>query len=156
MLLALLCVCMLIFWNSEEQSDNLKKALNQSYSDGINAAHFIEENLSADEVFVSDYVPRASTVIAYLDKEYNFYYAGSGKRTTYADWSKEQERQITLEDLNAWVRTEFPEKEAYYLLVTRSSCVTQAEKLKECEILYQTKEATTKGEEYTLYRVLSK
>lgn len=153
LLLAVLSICAFIFWNSDEQSDNLSKAISHTYSDGIHAARYIEENLSSDEVFVSDHVPRASTVIAYLDDEYNFYYAGSGEKTTYADWSEKQKLQISLADLNAWVKSTFPDKEVYYLLVTRNSCVQQAEKLEECEILYRTQEETTKGEEYTLYRI---
>lgn len=150
----ILIVCMLMFWCSNEQRDSLQNIFSKTYSDGINVAHYIEENLSSDEVFVSDYVPRASTVIAFLDEEYDFYYAGSGKKTTYADWSEEQGKEIMLEDLIDWVKSNFPEKEAFYLMITRNSCVKQAEKLSECEIVYQTAEETVKDEEYTLYRVL--
>ena len=86
-LLGILAVVMLLHWNSDAEPSNLQQALHGSYSDGQNAAEFIREEISPDEIILSTDVPMESTILAYL-KDYRFYYAGSGKITTYADWTE--------------------------------------------------------------------
>ena len=92
-------------------------------------------------------------MIAYLP-EYTFYFAGNGQRETYADWSDEQDGRISFEELLEWIRTSFPEQSEFYLLDSGDSCLTEADRLAECEVLYQTLEETARGEEYTIYRVI--
>ena len=149
----LLSVCMFLRWNDKEESSSLANALNGVYSDGVYTAEYIRENIPQDALLVTVNVPYASTVLAYLP-EYDFYFAGNGQKETYADWSVEQEKKISFEELLSWAGTNFPEREELYLLDSKDSCLTEADRLAECEVLYRTSEDTARGEEYTIYRVI--
>lgn len=152
--LLVFAVFMMLQWNSEDESSNLNNALHGLYSDGVNTAEFIGENISSDELIVSVNVAMASPVLACLSQDYRFYFAGNGQMASYADYGKEQSRQISMEELLAWSRTNFPEKKEFYLLDSEGSCIMDGEGLNAFQILYQTKQETAKGEEYTLYRIL--
>ncbi len=152
LLLIVLSVCMFINWNSEKESSNLDHALRGLYSDGENVAEYIKENIPADELIVTTDVPMASTIAAYL-RGYEFYYAGNRQIETYADWSEEQSGSVSYADLCRWCRENFKEKDGFYLLWTNEACVYDAEELEGCEVLYQTKEPTVRGEEYTIYKI---
>lgn len=151
-LLGILAVVMLLHWNSDAEPSNLQQALHGSYSDGQNAAEFIREEISPDEIILSTDVPMESTILAYL-KDYRFYYAGSGKITTYADWSEEQSQIISLDQVIAWCRESFPEKDYIYLIQSRDSCIADPEKLDGQECIYETEGVTVRGEEYGIYRI---
>lgn len=153
LMLLVLSVCMFMRWNAPEEASSLDNALHGSYSDGETTAEYIRENISPQELVVSVNVPCASTVLAYLP-EYRFYFAGSGQAESYADWSQEQSGEISFEELLAWVRANFPEQEAFYLLDSRDSCLTGQEGLQQQELLYETKKTTARGEEYRIYRVV--
>lgn len=152
-LTVILSVCMFWRWNDKEESSSLANALWGSYSDGVYAAEYIKENIPSDALMISVNVPYASTVVAYLP-EYSFYFAGNGQEETYADWSESQESRISFEELRIWAETNFPGESEFYLLDSGDSCLIEADRLKECEILYQTSEKTARGEEYTVYRVI--
>lgn len=151
-LLGILAVVMLLHWNSDAEPSNLQQALHGSYSDGQNAAEFIREEISPDEIILSTDVPMESTILAYL-KDYRFYYAGSGKITTYADWSEEQSQIISLDQVIAWCRESFPEKDYIYLIQSSDSCIVDPEKLDGQECIYETEGVTVRGEEYGIYRI---
>lgn len=151
-LLGILAVVMLLHWNSDAEPSNLQQALHGSYSDGQNAAEFIREEISPDEIILSTDVPMESTILAYL-KDYRFYYAGSGKITTYADWSEEQSQIISLDQVIAWCRESFPEKDYIYLIQSRDSCIADPERLDGQECIYETEGVTVRGEEYGIYRI---
>lgn len=101
---------MMLQWNSEDENSNLDNALHGLYSDGVYTAKYIGENISPDEIIVSANVAMASTVQAYLPADYQFYFAGNGKIATYADYSEDQSRQISAEELLNWFEINFPEK----------------------------------------------
>ena len=151
-LLITLCLGMFLHWNSEAEVSSLNNALNGVYSDGKNTAEFIKENISPEEVFVSADIPMASTVLAYLP-EYDFYFAGNGQKATYADWSETQSTAISFEGLKIWAKEQFPNKKEFYLLWMEDSRLTDADGLRNCEILYQTLGKTVRGEEYTIFRI---
>lgn len=148
----LLAICMFGHWNSQDEPSNLNNALHGIYSDGGNAAAFIRENIDSEEIIVSDNIPLASTVVAYL-KDYEFYYAGNGKKESYADWSEDQSKVIGYEELLGWARETFPDKKEFFLIQTNGSCVYEAEALEECEVLYQSENVTVRGEEYKILKV---
>ncbi len=152
LMLLVLSVCMFMRWNDPEEASSLDNALHGLYSDGETAAEYIRENIPLQELVVSVNVPYASTVLAYLP-EHQFYFAGSGQRESYADWSQEQSGEISFAELLTWVKKNFPERKAFYLLDSGDSCLTDQEGLWEQELLYETKEATARGEEYRIYRV---
>lgn len=149
-LLLVLSVCMFLQWNSEDETSSMDNALHGLYSDGVNAAEYIKENISSDELIITVNIPYASTVSAYLP-EYEFYFAGNRQKESYADWSEEQSGQISFEGLLDWVQTDFGDKQEFYLMDSSGSCLTDAGQLGECEVLYQTKQETARGEEYTIY-----
>lgn len=151
-LLIVLSVGMFVNWNSENESSSLNMALHGLYSDGKNAADYIRENIPPEELIVSADVPMASTVLAYL-REYEFYYAGNGQKESYADWSDSQSVSIGYHTFLKWCRETFPERQEFYLLWTNDSHICNAEDLGNCQILYQTKEPTVRGEEYIIYRI---
>ncbi len=153
LMVILLSFCMFLRWNDKEESSSLANALNGVYSDGVYTAEYIRENIPQDALLVTVNVPYASTVLAYLP-EYEFYFAGNGQKETYADWSVEQEKKISFEELLSWAGINFPEREELYLLDSKDSCLTQADRLAECEVLYRTSEDTARGEDYTIYRVI--
>ena len=150
--LGMLALAMLFHWNSEEEPSNLQQALHGSYSDGQNAAEFIQNQIGSDEIMISTDVPLDSTILAYL-KDYRFYYAGTGKETSYADWSEEQSQTITLEEMLAWCKSTFPMKKEAYLIQGNASCIIDAEKLADYEVIYETEGTTVRGEEYRIYRI---
>lgn len=152
-LLLVLSVCMFMRWNHPEETSSLDNALFGRYSDGVYTAEYIKENIAPDALMVSVNVPYASTVAAYLP-EYVFYFAGNGRIESYADWSDDQSRKISYGQLLLWVKVNFPDQSEFYLLGTRDSCLTEADGLMECEVLYQTGEESARGEEYTVYRVM--
>ena len=153
LLLVIMAVSMFGRWNAEEENSSLENALHGIYSDGKYTAEYIKNELPEDALFISDNIPYASTVLAYLGGDYEFYYGGEQKTESYADWSKAQSSTVRLEELLAWVKTAFPQREEFYILKTADSCIKEAEGLKEYEICYQTPEAAARGEEYTIYRV---
>ena len=151
-LLGILAVVMLLHWNSDAEPSNLQQALHGSYSDGQNAAEFIREEISPDEIILSTDVPMESTILAYL-KNYRFYYAGSGKVTSYADWSEEQSQTISWNRIITWCKESFPQKDYIYLIQGSDSCITDPEKLEGQECIYETEGSTVRGEEYGIYRI---
>lgn len=148
-LLILLATFMLMHWNSEEEPSNLKNALYGVYSDGGNTADFIRENISPEALIISDNIPMASTILAHL-RDYEFYYAGNGKKESYADWSEEQSRTISYEELLAWVRDTFPGIKEFFIVQTTESCIYDAEAMDKCEVLYQSENGTVRAEEYKI------
>lgn len=151
-LLMILSICMFVNWNSEKETSSLSRALRGVYSDGGNAAEYIKENIPSEELIISADIPMTSTVLAYLDG-YEFYYAGSGRKESYADWSEEQCSVISYQELLNWCRNTFPDKQICYILWTQGGCIYDTEELKTCEIVYRTKEQTVRGEDYTVYKV---
>lgn len=153
--LLLLSITMFLRWNAPEESSSLKNALSGVYSDGVNAAAYIRENVDKEELIFSTDVSEASTVQAYLGKEYTFYYAGSGKKATYADYADEQKKTVTYEQLLTWVNDNFPEKDSFYILESPGKCIEELsdEVRAEFQVCYQTEGETARGEEYTLYLV---
>ena len=152
-LVLIFAVAMGLQWNSEGERSNLDNALRGLYSDGVYTAEFMEENISPEEIIVSSNVAMASSVLAYLPKDYQFYFAGNGEPASYADYSESQHKQIGMEELLNWSREKFPEKEGFYLLDSGDSCIIDREKLEGYEILYRTGQETARGEEYTIYYV---
>lgn len=151
-LLILLVFCMAIHWNSQDEPSNLDHALHGMYSDAGNAAAYIRENINPDELIVSDNIPMASTVLAYL-RDYEFYYAGNGRKESYADWSEEQSRTISYGKLLSWVREAFPGKDEFFLIQTNESCIEESENLEGSKLLYQSESETVRNEEYKIFRV---
>lgn len=151
-LIVLLAVGMFLHWNSQDESSNLNNALNGIYSDAGNTAAFIRENISPEEIIISDNIPLVSTVLAYL-KNYEFYYAGNGQKESYADWSEDQSKVISYEELIGWARETFPDKKEFFLIYTTDSCIYEAEALGECEVLYQSENGTVRGEEYRVLKL---
>ncbi|MBO5055781.1 MAG: hypothetical protein J6C64_05425 [Lachnospiraceae bacterium] len=154
-LLILLSVTMFMRWNSPEESSSLENALKGLYSDGENAAAYIEENIPGKELILSTDVAEASTVAAYLGRSYVFYYAGNLKPTSYADYSNEQSSTVSYEELLQKIRREFPDKKCFYILICPDNCIKDIpDEVKESwEICYQTQEETARGENYKLCRV---
>ncbi len=153
LLLVVLAGCMFMQWNSEEESSSLPNALHGLYSDGENTAEYIRQEIGEEEVLVSANVPLVSTVQAYLP-EYVFYFAGTGSQVSYADYSREQEQKIELDELVVWAEKNFPEKKGFYLVDSEDSCVESREGLEEYEMLYQTGQETVSGEEYRIYYII--
>lgn len=154
-LLIILGVTMFIRWNAPEESSSLSNALHGLYSDGVHTANYIQENLSREELIVFTDVAEASTVQAYLGKDYTLYFAGNLKPETYANYNEDQKKTITFEQLLMWIKSAFPEKESFYLLLCPSNCIESisVKEKENWEICYQTKEETARGENYTLYRI---
>lgn len=152
-LLVLLGVTMFIRWNAAEESSSLDNALYGLYSDGVHVADYISKKVGPEEIIVSVDVPEASTVLAYLGKEYTFYYAGTGQQESYARYDKEQDKEIDYEMLLLWIEGTFPDANGFYLLEGPSSCIRQIpdEAKRTWDICYETKEETARGENYTLY-----
>lgn len=156
--LILLSVTMFIRWNSPEESSSLSNALFGVYSDGVNVAAFISENVDQEELILSTDVSESSTVQAYLGKGYTFYYAGNGKKATYADYAEEQKQVISYDEMIVWAKANFPEKEEVYILESPSNCIENIpdEAKAEFQVCYQTEGETARGENYILYRVMIK
>lgn len=154
-ILILLSVTMFMRWNSPEESSSLKNALYGTYSDGVNAADYIRQNVAEDELIFSTDVSECSTVLAYLGREYTFYYAGNQKQVTYADYTDEQKKTVTYGELTQWVKECFPEKKEFYILESPGNCIEDIpdEVKAEFEVCYRTGEETARGENYTLYCV---
>lgn len=153
-LLLVFSIFMIMQWNSEEESSNLDNALHGLYSDGVHTAEFIGENISPDEIIISTNVAMASSVLAYLSSDYDFYFAGNGEIASYADYAEGQSRQISVSSLLKWLSTNFPEKEEFYLLDSEGSCIIDGEELENFQVLYRTAQKTARGEEYTVYRIV--
>ena len=154
----LLSVTMFLRWNSPEESSSLSNALFGVYSDGVNVAAFISENVDQEELILSTDVSESSTVQAYLGKGYTFYYAGNGKKATYADYAEEQKQVISYDEMIVWAKANFPEKEEVYILESPSNCIENIpdEAKAEFQVCYQTEGETARGENYILYRVMIK
>lgn len=156
--LILLSVTMFLRWNSPGESSSLSNALFGVYSDGVNVAAYIRENVNQEELILSTDVTESSTVQAYLGKDYTFYYAGNGKKATYADYAEEQKQVISYDELIVWAKANFPEKEDIYILESPSNCIKNIldEAKAEFQVCYRTEGETARGENYTLYRVAIK
>ena len=156
--LILLSVTMFLRWNFPEESSSLSNALFGVYSDGVNVAAYIRENVNQEELILSTDVTESSTVQAYLGKDYTFYYAGNGKKATYADYAEEQKQVISYDELIVWAKANFPEKEDIYILESPSNCIKNIpdEAKSEFQVCYRTEGETARGENYTLYRVAIK
>ncbi len=156
--LILLSATMFLRWNAPEESSSLSNALFGVYSDGVNAAAYIRENISSEELILSTDVAESSTVQAYLGKDYTFYYAGNGKKVTYADYAEEQKQVISYDEMIVWEKANFPEKEDIYILESPSNCIKNIpdEAKAEFQVCYRTEGETARGENYTLYRVAIK
>ncbi len=154
-LLILLGITMFLRWNAPEENSSLANAINGLYSDGIYAAEYIKENIETDAVILVSDVAQASTVQAYLNGDYTFYYAGSLMPVTYAKYNEEQTATITYERLLARIKEDFAAQKEIYLLVSQTNCVENIsdEIRADWEICYQTKGKSARGEDYILYRI---
>lgn len=153
--LIFLGITMFMRWNAPEESSSLLNAINGLYSDGVNAAEYIERNISTEELLLSTDVSEASTIQAYLGQEYGFYYAGSGQIETYAKYNEEQSGSISYEDMILWVKEKMPEKDSFYLIESSTSCISDIpdEEKEKWEICYQTVGDSARGENYCIYRI---
>ncbi len=154
--LILLGITMFMRWNAPEENSSLRNALSGVYSDGVNVASYIEENVDTTDLIITTDVAEASTVQAYLGEGYNFYYATTGQRNTYARYTSEERTEITYSKLLDWIKTNYPDKKYFYLLMSPTNYVTdipdsEKEKWKIC---YETKERTARNENYCLYYVM--
>lgn len=156
LLLILLSVLMFLNWNSKEESSSLSNALFGVYSDGKNTAAYIRENIGKEELVISVNVSEASTVLAYLGPEYEFYFAGTMRPETYADYREEQSAGISYKELLDRIGADYPEKEAFYLLESPGSCVGGVEEnvRESWELCYETRGETARGENYRIYRIV--
>ncbi|MCH5255710.1 MAG: hypothetical protein J1D87_00395 [Lachnospiraceae bacterium] len=154
-LLILLGITMFFRWNYPEEVSSLDNALHGLYSDGVHVAEYISDNIEKEEVIISTDIPEASTVLAYLGKDYSFYYAGSKTLESFARYNEAQSQKVTYDELLRWVKTTFPNTDSFYLLKSPNSCITDIpdEAKENWEICYQTVEETARGESYVLYRV---
>jgi len=154
-LLILLGITMFFRWNSPEESSSLANAWDGLYSDGVHTAEYIKGHVSAEDIILSTDIIEAATVQAYLGKGYVFYYAGTGEQATYANYTEEQSRGITYEELMVWLKERFPEAQEVYLLQSSANCVHNVpdEVKANWELCYRTAEETARGEEYSLYRI---
>lgn len=148
----ILIVAMFLHWNSDEEPSNIQNALHGSYSDGRYAAEYIKKNVDPDAVLITTNICMESTIVAFLN-DYSFYYAGNGQIETYADWSERQTGYITVEEVVAWARQMFPDKEEVYLIQGGDSCITNPEKLSAYSVVYETDGTTARDEEYQIYRI---
>ncbi len=154
-LLILLGITMFIRWNAPEENSSLVNAVSGLYSDGIHVADYVKEYIDAGEVILATDVSEASTVQAYLGKEYTFYYAGSLEPATYAKYNEEQSQKVTYEQLMLRLQEQFADKEEVYLLLSPTCCIEALTDTvrADWEICYQTKERSARGEDYILYRI---
>lgn len=150
--LMILAVGMFVRWANPNESSGLDNALHGAYSDGVNAAAYVQQNIGRDEILISTDVPMTSTILAYLG-DCECYYAGSGEKVSFADYGEAQEQRITLDSLISWAAASFPDKQEIYLLMTGDSCLDHADYVQDYECLYQSETETARGEEYRIYRI---
>lgn len=148
-----LAAFMFLHWNSPQETSNLQNALHGSYSDGASAAAFIKENLEPEDLLFSTNVCMESSIVAFLP-DYHFYYAGTGKEESYADWSEAQSGNISVEELLVFIREHFPDQEVAYLIQGGDSCIRNAEQLAKYEMIYETSGVTSRNEEYQIYEII--
>lgn len=152
-LLAVIAIFMFVRWNLPTETSSLSNALVGSYSDGENAAEYIQKNLDTDELILTTDVAFASTILGFAD-DYRVYYAGSMEETSYADWSEKQTQSVEYEDLLKRIRTEHSEKDSFILIRCVDSCVHDFDDSGEnCEIIYKTDTPSAQREDYTIYRI---
>ncbi len=147
---ALLLLLFVPFFSPKEESGLINGILG-SYSDGKNMASYIRENIPEEALIIGTNVAEASTVLASLPEEYEFYYAGTLTKETYADYSERQESGISGADLLSEVRNTFENPTVFYIMDCKSTHLYDIPE--GAELLYETKESTAKGEEYRLYRI---
>lgn len=154
-LLILLACSMFLRWNSPEESSSLDNALHGLYSDGVNAAAYIKENIEPEELIFSTDVSKSATVQAYLGKDYTFYYAGNQKPEVYADYGEEQKSTVSYEELLNFVQNNFPEKDGFYILESPGNCIQNIpdEVKDEFTVCYRTEGESARGEDYVLYHI---
>ena len=154
-MLILLSCSMFLRWNSPEESSSLSNALHGLYSDGVNVAAYIKENIAPEELVFSTDVSESATVQAYLGKDYTFYYAGNQKPEVYADYAKEQQSTVSYEELWNFVWDNFPEKDSFYILESPGNCIKDIpDEIKdEFTVCYRTEGKSARGEDYVLYRI---
>lgn len=152
-LLAVMAVAMFVRWNAPTETSGMNNALFGSYSDGENAAKYIEGNIEPDELIVTSDVAYASTILGFAE-DYRAYYAGSMEVASYADWSEKQTQYIKYEDLLKQIKEEFGDRNSFILISCADSCIDGFDDVKEeCEVLYRTEEPSAQREDYIIYRV---
>lgn len=154
-MLILLGVTMFLRWNAPEENSSLKNAWDGIYSDAVNVAEYIEENVDSEEVFAYTDVAYTATVQAYLGKDYDFRYAGSLKKITYASYTEEEKISVPYCEFISNVREEFSDNSGIYLLLSGQNCINDIpeEAKSTWTLCYQTQGSTARGEEYTLYYI---
>ena len=140
-------------WTTEEQYMGFKNARDKRMSDGQYAADYLRENSSPEELIIISGVPYVASIQGYLP-EYSFYFAGSGKVVSYADWTREQSQSITYEALTHWIRSQFPEKESFlYVQSAEDRVEGEEDALGRGVLLYKTLIPTVMDEDYRIYRL---
>ena len=147
-----LCVLCLIRWFGDEGSGP-ENAFFGSYSDGAQAARFLRQNVSEQELIVVNNIPYTTPIYAYAD-QYLFRFAGNGREVSYADWTEDQCRQISFRDLLEQIRGEQPDRDSFIYIAAIDSFVTEEDDyLAEAELIYETTELSPQNENYRIYRV---
>lgn len=148
--LFVLLAAMFLHWNSEEETSSLQKALTGIYSDAGNVADYIQTEVPEDALIVETNVSVAGTVMAYLPDRV-FYYAGTREPLAYADYTEHQKTEATLSEVTGWALKQG--YETYYLLDSSYSCITDWTGIEEAKLVYETKEASVRQEDYKLYKI---
>lgn len=152
-LLFVLVVFTFVRWNYEEEPSSLKNAVAGVYSNSVEAAEFLENNISPNELIVADGAPYVGSIFGYA-AEYRFCLASTGEETSYSDWSEKQCRETTFDEVNTWVKEKFPDAEEYIFIRSNESYVTDFKAYADgLELIYESKESSAMLEDYKMYRV---
>ena len=127
------------------------------YSDSKNLSSYINENLSEDSLIITNSDPAASSLIPFLQNR-DIWNPVIEKKITYIKWDQERQKQINDKQLIEWIKQDFPDMNAFYLIcadLTRNrNFIDGIERLVEDQIpLYQTEGTTITDESFALYLI---
>ncbi len=127
------------------------------YSDSKNLASYINENLAEDSLIVTNSDPAASSIIPFL-KNRAIWNPVIEKEMTYIKWNHERLKKINDKQLIEWIKKDFPDVDAFYLIfldtTKNQNFIDGVENLiGKQKPIYQTKGITITEESYDLYLI---
>lgn len=131
-----------------------KREIDTPYSNGREAAVFIRENIPQDAVIITDNQPECTAILPYLSKR-QFIYAPNMESFTYVVWDDHWMDQCTydtfLQNISGLLSEGVP---VYMIHCMGHSNIEESERLEsDFNLLFQTEEASVKGEDFQIYQL---
>ncbi len=134
---------------------DIKYDVTGPYSGGIEAAHFIDENIPQDALIITDNEAEVTAILPFSKTRDHFYYVPSGQDFSYVLWDENWNRRCEYDDYKAWLAMlDFGDQPVYMISCTVMSYIGDNYRFAEdYPVVFRSSAPSVKGEDYAIYKI---